>query len=489
MRPLLSASDLAELAAAGIPEDEARRQLALLAAPPPPARLVRPATVGDGVLRLDRARRAELVRRGEEARAGGRISKFVPASGAASRMFRALLAARERGLAADARALARAAGDGDPDARETVRFVEALPRLALARPLAAALGTTLAELAELAERARREPVEPLLAALLDAGGLDAAACPKALLAFHLDGGRPVSAFEEQLAEGLGYLADRAGTARFHFTVPPGTRARFAAELARARGAAPDGARLEVAFSEQSHATDTLCLDERGQPARGADGQLLLRPAGHGALLENLAGTGGDLVVIKNIDNVLPSHRHPQVARWKLALAGLLVELAAGERERPARVCGVVPATGEPGGGPFWVEGADGAVTLQIVEAAQVDLEDRGQRAIWDAATHFNPVDVVAALRDPAGGRFDLGRFVDPASALVTVKSEAGRPLTVLERPGLWNGAMAGWATVFVEVPGATFAPVKTVLDLARPEHAADAPPAPGPRSAHRPPPA
>jgi len=470
MLPALSEADLAELAAAGISAAEAERQLALLAAPPQPARLLRPATVGDGVLRLDAERLEALERRGRDARDAGRISKFVPASGAASRMFRSLLAVRERGLAADAQALARAAAAGDPDADETLRFVSALPQLALAAPLAAAVG---APLAELARRAAREPLEPLLAALLDPDGLGAAASPKALLTFHLDGDRPVTAFEEQLAEGLPYLRDRGGRARFHFTIPPGTGARFAEALAaaRARLDRSAGDRLEVAFSEQSRSTDTLALDELGRPARAGDGRLLLRPAGHGALLANLGATGADLLVIKNIDNVLPQHRHGEIARWKLVLAGLLVELARAAAERPARVCGVVPNTGEPGGGPFWVEGAGGRVTLQIVEASQVDLDDPRQREIWSSSTHFNPVDVVAALRDPTGRSFDLERFVDPATALVTVRSEGGRPLTVLERPGLWNGAMAGWSSVFVEVPGATFAPVKTVLDLARPEHA------------------
>jgi hypothetical protein len=182
--------------------------------------------------------------------------------------------------------------------------------------------------------------------------------------------------------------------------------------------------------------------------------------------------GGDLVAIKNIDNILPRSEHERISRWKLVLAGLADELAREGGERPVRVCGVVPNTGEPGGGPFWVEGADGRATPQIVEASQVALADPAQRAIWSASTHFNPVDVVAALRGANGRAFDLERFVDPATALVTVKSEGDRPLTVLERPGLWNGAMALWRSVYLEVPGTTFAPVKTVLDLARPEHAA-----------------
>jgi len=209
-------------------------------------------------------------------------------------------------------------------------------------------------------------------------------------------------------------------------------------------------------------------------ARTVTGELLLRPAGHGALLGNLAATRGDLVLIKNIDNVLPEVEHAEVARWKLALVGLLVEheRRSPARRRPLRVCGVVPNTGEPGGGPFWVRDASGEARLQIVESSQVDHADPAQEAAWKGSSHFNPVDLAVALRAGDGRAFELERFVDPAAALVSRKSDGGRELVVLERPGLWNGAMAGWETLFVEVPGSSFAPVKSVLDLARPEHAA-----------------
>lgn len=473
MTPPLDGRDLAQLAAAGIPAAEAERQLRLLATPAPPARLARPCTVGDGILRLSPERFGELERRGAEARDAGRLSKFVPASGAATRMFAALVAVRARGLAADRHALETAARADDAEAGDAVAFARVLPNLALARPLAGVLGVTVEELAR---RAAAGPLEPILSALLEPAGLDAARRPKALLAFHLDGERPVTAFEEQLHEGIPYLADRSERARFHFTVPPGEVADFESALAGARDRVGAGASLEVAFSEQARATDTLALDEEGRPARTGDGRLLLRPSGHGALLGNLEATGGDLVVVKNIDNVLPRPRHAELARWKLALAGLAAELAesaaGADRDRPLRVAGVVPNTGEPGGGPFWVEDSSGTASPQIVESAQVARDDVGQRAIFAAATHFNPVDLVVALRDAGGRPHRLERFVDPASSFVTAKVENGRRLTVLERPGLWNGAMAGWRTVFVEVPAWTFAPVKTVLDLARPEHRA-----------------
>ena len=470
MTARLSATDFEQLAAAGIRAAEAERQLALLAAPPPPLRLARPATPGDGVERLSDARLAELEARGREARDAGRLSKFVPASGAATRMFSALAAVRERGLAGDPTALAAAAAAEDPAAVDTARFARDLGRLALSRPLAAAFGVTPAELGR---RALRGPLEPILAVLLDPAGLDAARLPKALLPFHLDGERVRTAFEEHLAEGVGYTRDAGGAARSHFTLSPGVRSRFAPALALADAElAAGGVRSVVSFSEQSTASDTLALAADGSAARAADGRLLLRPAGHGALLANLRATGGDLVAVKNVDNVLPRARHAEIARWKLVLSGLAVERERDGAGRPLRVCGVVPNAGEPGGGPFWVEAEDGSLSLQIVESSQVDPSDAAQRAIWSAATHFNPVDLVVSLRDSAGAPYDLERFVDPRASIVTTKSEGGRELRVLERPGLWNGAMAGWRTHFVEVPAWTFAPVKSVLDLARPEHAA-----------------
>jgi hypothetical protein len=479
-----SPEDRAELDRREIAPAEAERQLELLRHPPPPALLVRPATVGDGIERLTATRVATLLELGDSARRSGRLTKFVPASGAATRMFRALVAVRERLPGATLEALRARAGSGDADALDTAEFVAALPRLALARPLAARLGLTVAGLIE---SSRQAPLDSLFDRLLLPDGLDALGLPKALLPFHARGQGTVTAFEEHLDEGLGYVADRAGRARFAFTVPPGARAQFEERLAFWRERQP-ASPVDVDFSEQSPATDTLALDADGAPARTGDGRLLFRPSGHGALLPNLEATGGDLALVKNIDNILPAARHTEIARARLILVGRLVELElTSPRTRPLRVCGVVANRGEPGGGPFWVSrsvgGSVGGVkgdaedepTLQIVESSQLASDDPAQAAIWRASTHFNPVDLAVSLRDSNGQRFPLARWVDPSSSFVTRKSEGGRELTVLERPGLWNGAMAGWKTVFVELPDWTFAPVKSVLDLARPEHAAESP--------------
>jgi len=513
----LSSADLERLAARGIPAAEAVRQLERLRRPPAPARLVRPCTVGDGIERLDPGARPDLLARAEAARGAGRLARFVPASGAASRMFRALAAVLERPAATTLADLERAAELGDDLAREAAEFVAVLPRLALSRPLAAAAGLTVEGLVE---SARRGPLAPLLGLLLEPEGLGAARLAKGLLPFHARAEGWVTAFEEHLDEGCPGLADAAGVCRFHFTVAPESRAEFERLLERVRPRfAAAGLRLEVGFSPQDPATDALALDGAGAPARRADGELLLRPSGHGALLGNLERCGFDVVTVKNIDNVLPPARHAETALWRRLLVGRLLELEEevgelrralargvdegaarrafelaaarfGRRpqrapadlapaarnsaarallERPLRVCGVVPNTGEPGGGPFWIEAA-GAPTPQIVESSQVDLADLEQMAIWRSSTHFNPVDLALALRDGEGRPYSLAEFVDPETAFVARKSEGGRELTVLERPGLWNGAMAGWNTLFVEVPGTTFAPVKSVLDLARPDH-------------------
>lgn len=458
MPPTLTPRDLAELAARGISEAEAERQLALLRHPPRALRLVRPATVGDGILRLDPERQAALADLGRAAALAGRISRFVPASGAASRMFASLLAVRR--------------GEANDEDREVLAIVLAgLDRL----PFAAELRAEAGDAAWAAARAG-DPL-PVLAALLDPERLAYGDRPKGLVPFHRENGRVRAPFEEHLAEAAEHGRDDAGRARLHFTVAPEHRAAFEHRWESARSALErlEGARFEVGFSEQSPATDTLATTPGGEPFRRADGRLLLRPGGHGALLGNLAGSGGDLIVIKNVDNVLPRGRRNLVLRWKAILVGLLAELLDRPdtpADRPVRVCAVVAHRGEPGGGPFWVEGRDGRVSLQIVETSQVDRSAPGQAEVLAASTHFNPVDMVVRVRDRENRPFPLisETFVDDQAAFVAPKTHEGSPLLALERPGLWNGGMSGWTTVFVEVPAATFAPVKTVVDLLRPEH-------------------
>ncbi len=501
-------ADLAQLAARGVSAGEAARQLAVLAAPPVFADLDRPCTVGDGIVRLAPERFETLLATHAVASAAGRVTAFVPASGAASRMFKDLLAARA--LPGDLAPDSLPAGGAE--ARSLAAWIDGLPRFAFFDALAASLRARGLD----AEALRAHgPWRPLLDVLLAAEGLDYAERPKAMLAFHRAAGTVRTAFDEHLFEAPGLTRDGAGTCRLHFTVSPEHRALFEARLAEPGAAIARslGVRFDAGFSEQHPATDTIAADVNGGPFRGEDGTLLFRPAGHGALLVNLGEIGADLVFLKNIDNVAVDRLKPETSRWSRALVGFAAELAAeaqglldrlhdpcdaralrdaaafvreslgdpdapADREalaarldRPVRVCGMVPNTGEPGGGPFWVRGADGRVTRQVVESAQV-APVAAQQALLRSATHFNPVFLACALRGRGARPYDLARFVDERAAIVTRKSAGGRELLALERPGLWNGAMAGWNTVFVEVPLAVFNPVKTVMDLLRPEHQA-----------------
>ncbi len=503
--------DLRQLAERGIPESEAARQLALLASPPPPAVLVRPCTPGDGITRLAPEARPALQSAHAEAAAASRIRSFIPASGAASRMFKDLLAAQSLPgplPPAEVRALA---SRGDAGAGALAQFAESLERFAFADALAATLAARGLEPARVA---REGPWRPLLEALLGRDGLDYANAPKGLLAFHAARGVVRTAFEEHLWEAPDISGDRAGRTRLHFTVSPEHRDRFERELARIRAAIEIGPQaMDVGFSEQQAATDTLAGDPAGGPFRDAEGRLVFRPAGHGALLANLQAVGGDLVFLKNIDNVAVGRLRTEGVNWARLLLGMVSQLHAeggalaarlragdlaaiaeagafvrgtlGETapadasagawlldrlERPWRMAGMVPNTGEPGGGPFWVRGDDGRVTAQIVESAQVAMEDAAQASLFRSGTHFNPVFIACAVRGTGGQTISLERFVDERAVIVTRKSHGGRELLALERPGLWNGAMAHWNTVFVEVPLTVFNPVKTVFDLLRPEH-------------------
>lgn len=509
-----SDADRAQIAAREMTIEEVERQIDLLRRPPPPLELLRPCSIGDGIRTLPAAELAAAGAANEAARRRGRMSKFVPASGAATRMFQALLAARAAGAASRDQARRREAA-GDADARALLDFAAGLPRFAFHQELRAALRRGGQDLEELLASGT---LAPILDALLGPEGLDYARLPKGLLLFHRYENGPRTPFEEHLVEAAGYVAGADGTCRLHFTVSAEHEAGFRALLERVRPVYERrfSAHFDVGFSLQKPSTDTLAVDLQDEPLRSADGRLHFRPGGHGALIENLRQLEGDIVFIKNIDNVVPEHLAVSTVLWKQALAALLLRLqaeifrhlealadrpgppqveaaaafaraellldvpAGGAEERrvfllrkldrPLRVCGVVRNTGEPGGGPFWVRGAGGEETPQIVEGAQVNPGAPRQREILASASHFNPVDLVCGLRNRRGEPFDLRRYVDPSAVFISRKSSDGRAVKALERPGLWNGAMADWTTVFVEVPLQTFNPVKTVLDLLRPEH-------------------
>lgn len=514
-----SPRDLEDIRARGITPEEIKRQTDLLRAPPPPPVLDRPCTPEDGILTLKTDEASARIHLFDQAREEGRLSKFIPASGAATRMFKSLLAYRERHADVLRDVLEKESEQGDPDATEVLHFILGLPRFPFFDSLRALLQEKGINPSTLLSEGRYGPWVDLL---LGKTGMDMASVPKALFPFHRVGSGVRTALEEHLIESVDSLRDGEGLCRLHFTVSDEHRERFDRELKDVllRLEKTSRCRFQVASSVQKPSTDTVALDGDQRLARRKDGGILFRPGGHGALLENLNEAGGDVVFVKNIDNVGHESLPGETSHWDALLAGLLLDLQfhlsqraswlttrpkdsrilleaedfaarrlnirppeghaekepAVRREwlltrfnRPLRVCAVVKNTGEPGGGPFWVRGPDGETTAQIVESAQVS-DDLGQKKIFQSSTHFNPVHMVCALRNARGESFDLRSFVDPDAVFVADKSADSRPLRVLERPGLWNGAMARWTTVFVEAPLSIFHPVKTVNDLLRPDH-------------------
>ena len=506
-RTLLSRRDRAAIAERGIRETEFEHQLAMFRRGVPPIRLQRPCILGDGIRALTPTECHELCGIWTKAQAEGRGTKFVPASGAASRMFRTLAEALVRLERESPNGELRQCGD--PQVAEFLRRIEEYPFQDKLRRVLSESGHDL-------EALQREGDErTVLSTLIGADHLDYAHRPKALVEFHRYDSGPRTALEEHLVEAVHYLRDDDGIVRILFSTPSHAVSNFERHLDSVRQRLEGvGLRFQVTCSAQACSLDTVAVDDRNEPVRTLGGELLFRPSGHGALLNNLNDLGGDIVFIKNVDNVVPEWLQLEANAHKSVLGGLLVklqteihghlcaltsgefdeagivrmlefaeyellapipsEILAGARERkaeylrqrldrPLRVCGMVRTDGALGGGPFWIEST--TFPLQIVEQAQVDLQDSAQRGIWAASTHFNPVDIVCGIRDWRGQPYDLREFRDASALFVTDKSERGRKIKVLELPGLWNGSMAGWNTVFVEVPAVSFNPVKTVFDL------------------------
>ncbi len=435
------------------------------------------------------------------------IVKFVPASGAASRMFKDLFSFLET--------------DGDLAKNGfTQKFIESLQQFAFYQDLEVVLQQEGESIASLLEK---KEYKKLVAALLTETGLNYGNLPKGLLKFHAYTDANRCPAEEHLIEGIQYGVGKNKQVQIHFTVSPEHEEGFVKEISQhlPRLQEQAGLAFRLSYSHQKKSTDTIAVDEANEPFLEDDGSLLFRPAGHGALLENLNEVAADLIFIKNIDNVVPDRLKPVTKSYKMALAGLLLEVQArvfealkaleevssqsvskaqevyvsdlgginpqtlqgaslteqaaffqAKLNRPIRVCGMVKNTGEPGGGPFWVYEKDGTQSLQILETAQIDLNDSESKQHFQASTHFNPVDLVCGTRDYRGEAFDLLQFRDMNTGFITEKSKSGKVLKALELPGLWNGAMAHWNTLFVEVPLITFNPVKTINDLLREEHQA-----------------
>ncbi|MEX2512788.1 MAG: DUF4301 family protein [Cyclobacteriaceae bacterium] len=465
------------------------------------------ATIGDGIKVLEKDDLKHYVSYYESLSPEKIIVKFVPASGAASRMFKDLYSFLEK----DNRNL-------DEDAF-TEKFIENLNQFAFYEDLDASLKASGSSI----EKALKENNPTLVVQhLLEEQGLGYGNLPKGLLKFHQykEGSRtPV---EEHFVEGAQYGKGKNNTSRLHFTVSPEHKVKFEEKVnAIKKGLEQQlGVKFEISFSQQKITTDTIAVDMENQPFVESDERILFRPAGHGALLENLNDIEADLVFIKNIDNVVPDRLKDMTTAYKKAIGGILLEaqeaifkileksdssvdekiLREGENvyvnilgaklpdfyknfsdteksgflkqklNRPIRVCGMVENTGEPGGGPFWVKEKDGSLALQIAETAQLNLEDADQKAKFQASTHFNPTDLVCGIKDYQGKKYNLLQFRDPQTGFITKKSKSGQDLKAQELPGLWNGSMAHWNSIFVEVPLITFNPVKTINDLLREVH-------------------
>lgn len=505
---MFSETDKLQIQQRGIALEQVIGQMSLFQRGIPFLNIAKPALARDGILVPEARQAQELASFYESQISGKKIVKFVPASGAATRMFKALF-----------EYLAKPAGSIIPD--DVSQVIKRLNNFAFYNDLKEVLAQKGFSLTELLEKSNYAQI---IKSVLNEEGLNYGNLPKGLLKFHSypEGNRtPV---EEHLAEGAMYARNTDGYVSIHFTVSPEHLQAFKNLIAIAVPVFEKSfnVRYEITFSVQKPSTDTIAADGINNPFRDNNGSLVFRPGGHGALLDNLADLDADLIFIKNIDNVVPDKLKPETILYKKALAGLLFQLQnkvfryinvleslsgptndsfneiggfieshlgycfpssydalspEKKREalrtilnRPIRVCGMVRNTGEPGGGPFWVENKDKALSLQILESSQFDFDNPKHKQIFKQATHFNPVDLVVSTKDYQGNKFNLTDFRDPDTGFISVKSKDGKELKALELPGLWNGAMAFWNTVFVEVPIVTFNPVKSVNDLLRPEH-------------------
>lgn len=504
---MLTPNDISFLSKKGITEKQIEEQLKCFANGFPYLEIQSAASLEKGITALSDEAADDFCRIWDNYLSGDcRIVKFVPASGAASRMFKDLF----EFLDASYNEPVTAFEQKFFSQIELFAFYNDLNNICLDKE-----GKTIKTLISEGE------YKKIVAALLENSGLNYGNLPKGLLKFHKYGNEARTPMEEQMVEGALYAASKSGVVKLHFTVSGEHKALFAGLVDKCKPVyeAKFGVSFDVSFSEQKSSTDTLAADADNQPFREKE-ELLFRPGGHGALIENLNDTDADVIFIKNIDNVVPDHFKAATVKYKKAIAGLLVSLQKEAHEylrlidsgkyssddlrqiihflqdkfctrnpetknledselaiylrkklnRPIRVCGMVRNVGEPGGGPFIAKNSDGTWSLQILESSQIDLTDSEKKEMFEKSTHFNPVDLVCAVRDYKGQKFDLTQYVDKNTGFISIKSKNGKELKALELPGLWNGAMSDWNTAFAEVPIETFNPVKTVNDLLRPEH-------------------
>lgn len=515
-KKMLDKKDLQQISERGNDPELVVEQVARFASGFPFAKLVKPATVDCGIHVFDYFTTQKYLEHFETEKDSYDLLKFVPASGAATRMFKSMFRMQEM-IQSGATLQEK---EADKDYQSALIAIESIRKFAFYDSLKENLKTIGYDIHELIEK---KEYLPILDTLLLPTGMDYGRMPKGLLPFHKDENNVKTAIEEQVAEALEYLVNDDKTVKIHFTISPEHESLFVDHIKYilSKKAGDREHRLKINYSFQKKSTDTPAVDIDNQLFRDDHGNILFRPAGHGALIENLSDLDAEVVFIKNIDNVCTKTFFDIGIENKKLIGGyllflidkihgalgllddgnvcgddleeialfcqeeLFIEIPAYFKEfediekidflftilnRPLRVCGMVKNTGEPGGGPFFVENNGGEVSLQIVESSQIDMKDEQQKKIWNSSTHFNPVDIVAFVRNFEGVGFDLSEFVDPETGFISLKSYGGRDLKAMELPGLWNGAMNDWISVFVEVPTETFNPVKEINDLLRDGH-------------------
>ncbi len=509
-------NDIKAIESHGLTTEQVEHQIEQFKNGFPYADLQAPATPQKGIVQLSKTDVDSLVKDYKSLILNEDIIKFVPASGAASRMFKRLFAFSEsfQGTSDDFEKLT-----GDQSPESVFYFFDNLGKFSFYEELKNIIAKDGKDIGDLLAA---KDYKTIVDYVLNDNGLNYGSLPKGLILFHSYDDEQRLAFEEHIVEAFNYCLNE-NTVKLHFTVSPEHMVLFEkdAEFLTKKYKKLYGVEPQISFSVQKSSTDTVAVNPDNTLFRDKANNPVFRPAGHGALIENLNDLDSGLIFIKNIDNVVPDRLKEETYRYKKACGAMLLKLRnkafkylellddadvtdeeiaemyafATEKlmistnenfmqfnriekvdylynilNRPIRICGMVKNEGEPGGGPFYVKNSEGRVSLQIVEGAQIDMSKAEQKEILAASTHFNPVDLICCITNFRGERFNLKNFVDAKTGFISEKSKDGKPLKALELPGLWNGAMAEWITIFMEVPLITFNPVKEVNDLLRDQH-------------------
>jgi hypothetical protein len=513
----ITLDDLKQINLKGIRPDRLDEQLKIFREGMLYVQLIKPCVIDNGIIKIGEKKYNEYLAHYASAASSGRLMKFVPASGAATRMFKELASALTTISPFNRGSLEKAA-HVNADAQFSLNFFKSLNKFPFYDEIKGAMRDASFRIDDLLSKG---DYKPIIEYLLFPKGLDYLSLPKGLIKFHSypDGSR--TPFHEQIQEAVNYTSDANKKVKIHFTVSEEYLEVIRKHVTSIIKDKYGDYKILHDYSVQGKSTDTLAVDANNKPFRDSSGKLVFRPGGHGSLIGNLNKLNADIVFIKNIDNVTLDWFKSSTVQYKKLLSGLLICLqkkmfeyleklnknnynryelneivefveselylklpkeypAFGDEKlaqilfdmmnRPIRVCGMVKNEGEPGGGPYWVKDNTGNISRQIVEAAQINLLDPQQEKIFRSSTHFNPVDIVCGVRNFKNEKFDLLKYVDHKTGFITIKSCEGRELKAYEHPGLWNGAMAGWISLFVDVPISTFSPVKSVNDLLRREH-------------------